>query len=443
MRIVPGYEQGRALLERRPGYDAPVPPSVQRRVHEVFGEPLSVEEAVRRIVADVREKGDAAVRDYTRRIDGAEPDGLEVPKERWAAALQELPADLTGALRTAAERIRRFHEACMPQGWRDDQTGLGEVVVPLERVGLYVPGGTASYPSTVLMDAIPARVAGVSEVVLCTPRPEGVTLAAAEIAGVDRVFQIGGAQAVAAMAFGTQSVPRVDKVCGPGNIFVALAKREVYGQVDIDGLYGPTETVVVADDSADPVVCAADLLAQAEHDVMASPILLTTSAELAERVSAEVERQLQGLDRRAIAREAVEGQGTAVVVETLEQAVELANAYAPEHLCLLVRKPWDCVPQVRHAGAVFVGDNSPEVSGDYVAGPSHTMPTGGTARYGSYLGVHHFLKRMPVVALDAGTFRAIGPAAATLARAEGLTGHARAVELRLEGRGAWPRQGEG
>ena len=436
MRIVHGFEQGKALLERQPGYDAPVPASVQQRIREVFGASLSPLEAVRHVLADVRQRGDTAVREYARRIDEAELDELEVPRERWAAALAGLPTELSDALQTAAERIRQFHQATMPQGWRDAQKGLGEVVVPLERVGMYVPGGTASYPSTVLMDVIPARVAGVQEVVLCTPWPAEVTLAAAHIAGADRVFQIGGAQAIGAMAFGTESVPRVDKVCGPGNIFVALAKREVYGHVDIDGLYGPTETVVVADDSADPVVCAADLLAQAEHDVMASPILLTTSDALAKQVAAEVKRQVEGLERRSIAQAAVEGQGVAVVVESVEEALALSNAYAPEHLCLLVRSPWDWVPMVRNAGGIFLGAHSPEVIGDYVAGPSHTMPTGGTARYGSYLGVHHFLKYVPLVDLSAETFRQVGPAAATLGRAEGLTGHAHAVELRLEGQRA-------
>ena len=434
MRIVRGYEKGRALLERRPSFEVKAPPAVQERVREVFGEPLSALEAVRRILADVRQRGDAAVREYTRRIDGVELDSLEVPQERWSAALAGLSSTLADALKTAAERIRAFHQTAMPKEWRDRQQGYGETLVPLERVGLYVPGGTASYPSTVLMDTIPARVAGVTETVLCTPRPDDITLAAAQIAGVDRLFQIGGAQAIAAMAFGTESVPWVDKVCGPGNLFVALAKREVYGHVEIDGLYGPTETVVVADDSADPVLCAADLLAQAEHDTMASPILLTTSASLAEQVAAEVKRQLKGMDRRDIAQAAVTGQGAAVVVDTLEEALALANAYAPEHLCLLVRDPWRYVPLVRHAGGIFVGEHSPEVMGDYVAGPSHTMPTGGTARYGSYLGVHHFLRHVPIVELGAESLLQLGPKAAALAQAEGLTGHARAVELRLEGR---------
>ena len=429
MRIVHGYEQGRALLERRPGFEAKIPPGVEKRIAELFGEPLTAVEAVRRIHDDVRQHGDDAVREYTRRIDGQVLVELEVPREEWSLALASLPNDLVAALRTSAGRIRAFHQAAMPKAWHDPAQGYGETLVPLERVGVYIP---RDLTSAVLMDAIPAKVAGVEELVLCTPRPGPETLAAAELAGVDRLFQIGGAQAIAAMAFGTRSIPKVDKVCGAGNIFVAQAKREVYGTVEIDGLYGPTETVLVADDSADPVLCAADLLAQAEHDEMASPIFITTSAAMASQVASEVERQLQRLDRQAIARAAVERQGIAVVIDTVEQAIALANAFAPEHLCLLVRDPAQYVPQVKHAGGIFLGESSPEVIGDYVAGPSHTMPTGGTARFGSYLGVHHFLKHMPVVALSDAKMRELGPTAVALGTVEGLTGHARAMQLRLE-----------
>ena len=439
MRIVHGYEQGRALLERRPGFETNVPPSVERRNAELFGTPLSAVEGVRRILADVRERGDAAVRDYARRIDGQDLASLEVPLEHWTAAEQGLPSDLTAALHTAAGRIRDFHQAAMPKAWRDDAQGHGETIVPLERVGVYIP---RDLTSSVLMDAVPAKVAGVRELVVCTPDPSPATLTAARIAGVDRLFQVGGAQAIGAMAFGTESVPKVDKVCGGGNIFVALAKREVYGVVDIDGLYGPTETVVIADDSADPALCAADLLAQAEHDEMASPVLLTTSAAMADRVTAEVERQLTTLDRKAIARAAIDGQGVAVVVDTPEQAIALANAFAPEHVSLVVREPDKYVPLIQHAGGIFVGESSPEVIGDYVAGPSHTMPTGGTARFASYLGVHHFLKHVPVVSLSPEQMRELGPSAMVLGMAEGLTAHARAMELRLEGQAA-PKEGSG
>ena len=434
MRIVHGMEQGRALLTRRPGYEEPdLTPAAAQRTAAIFGEPLTATEAVRRIVADVRTKGDAALRDYAKRIDMADLMDIEVPRAQWTAALAAVPGDLRDALEMAARRIRAYAESCMPKGWHDEAAGYGERIVPIERIGVYVPGGTAEYPSTVLMTAIPARVAGVSQVILCTPRPSPATLAAAEIAGVDGVYAVGGAQAIAAMAFGTETLPRVDKICGPGNVFVSIAKREVYGHVDIDGLYGPTETVVVADATADPALCAADLLAQAEHDEMASPVLITTNARLAERVSAQVEAQLQRLERQSVARQAVERQGVAVVVDSVEQAIELGNAFAPEHLCLLLENGGAYAHLVRNAGGVFVGEQSPEVMGDYVAGPSHVMPTAGTARYASYLGVHQFLRHVPVVALSSERLRSLGPAASAIARTEGLTAHARAVEMRLEG----------
>lgn len=432
LRIVQGYATARPLLERAANTEEPaLSPAAAQRTAVLFGEPLTATQAVRRILADVRARGDDAVRDYTSRLDGVTLDGIEVPRARWEAALNEIPASLAAALRTAAARIGAYAAASMPLPWRDDRAGYGESIVPIGRVGLYAPGGTAAYPSTVLMSAIPAKVAGVPEVVLCSPSPPRAVLAAALIAGVDRLFAIGGAQAIGAMAYGTQTVPKVDKVCGPGNVFVAIAKREVYGHVDIDGTYGPTETVIIADDSANPGVAAADLLAQAEHDEMASPILITTSALLAERVAAAIRSQLRDLDRAAIAAAAVQRNGIAVVVDSVEQAVDLANAFAPEHLCLLVRDPWRYVSAVKNAGGVFVGEASPEVMGDYVAGPSHVMPTGGTARFASALGVHHFLRHMPVVALDERSLRELGPAAATIARAEGLTAHARALEMRL------------
>lgn len=432
IRIVYGFEQGRTLLERRPTFQIETPPSIENRNIELFGSPISTLEGVRRILSDVRENGDGAVQDYARRIDGQETWPLEIPKEHWRAAKKKISNDLTSALETAANRIRAFHQTAIPTPWYDDSLGYGERLVPLERVGIYVPGGTANYPSTVLMAGIPARVAGVKEIVVCTPDPSPVVLAAAQIADVDRLFQIGGAQAIGAMAFGTASVPQVDKVCGPGNIFVTLAKREVYGIVDIDGLYGPTETVVVADGSADPVLCAADLLAQAEHDVMASPILLTTSHAIAERVATEIETQLKSLTREPIARTAIETQGVAVVVDNLQEAIALVNAFAPEHVSLLVQDPAAFARSVQHAGGIFIGENSPEVIGDYVAGPSHIMPTGGTARFASYLGVHQFLKHMPVVSLSFDRMRELGPSAVALGMAEGLTAHARAMSLRLE-----------
>ena len=438
MRVVRGFDKAKALLSRSVPFDAiDVPTEITQRIQQVFGRPLTPVGAVRQILQEVRARGDAALREYTRRIDGFELASVEVPRERFAAAHEKVSSELMDALQLAAQRIREFHTTSLSRGWVDFRRGLGELVVPLERVGLYAPGGTAAYPSTVLMGAIPAKVAGVRDVVLCTPSSDGkephpATLVAADLAGVDRLFQLGGAQAVAAMAYGTESVPRVDKVCGPGNLFVALAKREVYGQVDIDGLYGPTETLLIADDSANPAWCAADLLAQAEHDVIAHPVLVTTSPALAQAVAAAVDSQLATLERRDIARASLERHGLIALVDSLEEAFALANDFAPEHLCLLLRDPWSHLDKVRHAGGVFVGEHSPEVMGDYVAGPSHTMPTGGTARFASYLGVHHFMRPMLVVGLDRATFNRLAPAASTIARAEGLIGHARAVEVRMD-----------
>ena len=434
MRVIRGLDAALAELARAPGYAEPeLPPSAARRTADVFGAPLTATEAVQRVIDDVRAAGDDAVRRYAELLDGVSLDAVEVPRDAWEAAADAIGAELRGALETAAARIRAFHEASMPAEWSDSGAGYGLRSVPIERVGLYAPGGSAAYPSTVLMTAIPARTAGVAEIVLCTPSPNEITLAAALVAGVDRVFGVGGAQAVAAMAFGTESVPRVDKICGPGGVFVSIAKRLVYGHVDIDGLYGPTETVVIADGAADPALAAADLLAQAEHDELASPVLITTSDAVAAAVAGEIEKQLAGLERERIASAALDRNGAVAVVDSVEQAVEVANAFAPEHLCLLVENPERYVELVRNAGGVFVGETSPEVMGDYAAGPSHVMPTGGTARYASSLGVHTFLKRVPVIALQPDALRSLGPAAAAIARAEGLTAHAKAAERRLEG----------
>ena len=325
----------------------------------------------------------------------------------------------------------------MPGGWMDLRQGLGELVRPLDRVGLYAPGGSAAYPSTVLMTAIPARVAGVREVILTTPRLGAEPLnpavvAAAEIAGVDALYQVGGVPAIAAMAYGTESVPKVDKICGPGNVFVAYAKKLVQGVVDIDGVFGPTETIILADDSANADFCAADLIAQAEHDPLATAILITDSAALVSRVEDRLEERLAAAPRGEVARQSLERQGRVVIVDSLDDAMDLANRIAPEHLCLLLREPWEWVDRVKHAGGLFLGEYSPEVMGDYIAGPSHVMPTGGTARFSSALSVHHFLRTMPVVALKPDDFQSLGPAAVHIANAEGLSGHAGAVQVRLD-----------
>lgn len=440
VRIHQGAQAGRAaVLARRELRDAELSPRMREGVRRVFGADLTADEVVQRILADVRADGDAAVRRYTEQIDGVRLDAVEVLRDELQAAHEAVAPEVIAALETAAARIRRFHERQHIDPWIDVQPEgvLGQLVVPLERIGVYAPGGTAPYPSSLLMTAIPAAVAGVGEVIVCAP-PERdgqiapVTAVAAQIAGAARVFRIGGAQAIASMAFGTESVPRVDKILGPGNIFVVLAKRQVYGEVAIDALPGPTETVLIADESASAMLCAADMLAQAEHDPMASAILLTTSSELARQVEAELERQLGPLSRASVARESLAVNGAIVVVDSLEEAFDIANAYAPEHLCLLLADPWAWAPAVRHAGGIFLGESSPEVLGDYTAGPSHVMPTGRTARFSSPVNVADFVKIISVIGLNERGLRELGPAAARIARAEGLTAHAAAVERRLE-----------
>ncbi len=396
------------------------------------------EAAVRQIISEVRSRGDAALFDYTLKIDGIKLSSLEVSKQQVTNAYREVDAELVSALKLAAERIRAFHMAQKDNIWGGvAKSGLGQLVRPLERVGAYVPGGTASYPSTVLMTAIPARVAGVSEVILVTPpRSNGavpaLTLVAADIAGVDRIFSIGGAQAIAALAFGTESVPRVDKICGPGNIFVVLAKKLVYGVVGIDGLQGPSEVLIIADETAKPEYCAADLLAQAEHDTLASAILVTTSRRLAEEVNKEVEQQLADLPRKAIAAESLKNSGLIAVVSSVNEAIELANIYAPEHLCLMVEKPDSYIEQLSNAGCIVAGRKATVVLGDYVAGPSHVLPTGGTARFSSPLNVGDFIKLTSVISVDDAMLKQLGQAARAIANAEGLEAHARAVGKRLE-----------
>ncbi|UCH87834.1 MAG: histidinol dehydrogenase [Dehalococcoidia bacterium] len=422
--------------------EAELPSAVRREIRRVFGADLDAQAVVDRILADVREGGDAAIQRYNREIDGVQAGAdlsLKVSAQEIEGAYAQVDEEVVRALRFAADRIRIYHQKQLDHSLAGfDEGGLGQVVRPLERVGMYVPGTTAVYPSSVLMTAIPARVAGVAEVYMATPvAADGsispLKLVAADIAGVDGIFRAGGAQAIAALAFGSETIPRVDKICGPGNIFVALAKKTVHGLVGIDGIFGPTETLVVADDGADPALCAADLLAQAEHDALASPILITTSDGLAEAVMREIEQQLESLERREIADAALEGQGLAIVVGTLEEALALANEYAPEHLSLAVSDGERHLGQVANAGSVFVGGLSAEAVGDYTAGPSHVMPTGGSARFSSALGVHDFLKVISVVSLDETALAELGPAAVVIAGAEGFTAHARAIERRLEG----------
>lgn len=432
----------RDILTRRRGFEeTALSLRAKAGIERVFGEPLSAEQVVDRIVADVRNSGDAALRRYTEAFDGSAPEHLEVPTAAWDVAYGQLNADLRSALHVSAEQIEGFHRKQLRTSWIDfnEEGALGQIIRPLERVGIYTPGGSAIYPSSLLMTVIPAKVAGVEEVIVCTPpgrdgRVSPLILAAAKVAGVDRVFQIGGAQAIAAMAFGTETVPHVDKIYGPGNIFVVLAKRKVFGVVAIDALPGPTETLLIADDSASPRLAAADMLAQAEHDPMASAILLTTSAALAEAVLRELARQLPALERREIAAASLAANGLIGVVPDIPAAVNLANRYAPEHLCLLLADPWQAVPLVKHAGGIFVGEDSPEALGDYAAGPSHVMPTGGTARFSSPIHVAEFTKVISIAAANARALRRLAPATIALAQAEGLTGHARAIQYRIDDR---------
>ncbi|MDH5695165.1 MAG: histidinol dehydrogenase [Dehalococcoidia bacterium] len=439
MRIIEGFQPAKSVLSRQPGIEFSLDsPALRQRVKKIFGAEINPEQAVRQILDEVRSRGDAALLDYTWKIDGVRLSSLEVSKKQIASAHQEVDDELVSALKLAAERIRSFHLK-QKRNIRSSaaKQGLGQLMRPLERIGVYAPGGTACYPSTVLMTAIPARVAGVKEVILVTPpKPNGTvpppTLVAADMAQVDRVFSIGGAQAIAALAFGTESVPKVDKICGPGNVFVVLAKKLVYGIVGIDGLPGPSEVLIIADETANPKYCAADLLAQAEHDPLASAILITTSRGLADEVNKEVEQQLKGLERQAIAAESLKNRGMIIVVADIDEAIELANLYAPEHLCLMVKGADAYLDRVRNAGCIFIGDNSTVVLGDYVLGPSHVLPTEGTARFGSPLSILDFIKFTSLVNVDEASLKQLGRAAAVIARAEGLDAHARAVERRLK-----------
>ena len=436
-----------ALLENRGAVStssAALPEGIRAGIRATFGADLSAEEVVRRVVDDVRVRGDEAVRYYTSEFDRAAVSELRVPEATIDAAVGRVGHAVMGALHAAAERIRDFHAQSRRRSWIEHTPSggaLGQIIRPLERVAVYAPGGRAPYPSSVLMAAVPARVAGVREVVLASP-PGGlsgeiadVLLAAARVAGVDEVYRAGGAQAIAALAYGTQSIPRVDKVVGPGNLFVVLAKRMVFGQVGIEALPGPTECLVVADDTASPEWVAADLLAQAEHDPLASSVLITPDHDLAEAVDAEVTRQVADLPRRAIVEESLANRGGIVETADMEEAVEFANAFAGEHLCLAVRDPWTWLGRVRHAGGVFLGELNAEAIGDYTAGPSHIMPTGGTARFSSPVHVEDFTKVISVFGLSQEDLRVAGPPAVTLARAEGLEAHARAVECRLRALG--------
>lgn len=432
------------ILKRTPPDEFPVSARVMDNIEKLFGERLTAEAAVTRILKDVRTRGDAALQDWTKRLDSLDLKPAPVSAALIQSTLDSISPAQRDALEKATARVEAFHKKQPLTSWFTNELGgtVGQIIRPIQRVGLYVPGGTAPLPSTVLMSAIPAKVAGVKEIVVITPPNREfanaevpinpIILAACAVAGVDEVYAIGGAQAIAALAYGTETIRPVDKIFGPGNLFVTLAKRQVYGVVGIDGLAGPTETVVIADDSANPSWVAADLLAQAEHDLLASAILLTPSQTLIQKVQAEVATQIEQRSRADIIVASLENRGGAVLTRDLAEAVDLANEYAPEHLALSVTEPWRWVEKVNNAGGVFMGEHSFEVLGDYLAGPSHVMPTGGSARFASPLNVWDFVKIVSLVALDDKIAQAVGPIAATLAQSEGLDAHANAALLRSD-----------
>lgn len=408
---------------------------------EIFArtEPTAnVSDIVTGIIQDVRRQGDEALLEYTKKFDKAELTNLQVTEEEFQEALSSFDPRLKQVLQRAASNISKFHSRQKRNSFilnEDDGIVMGQKVIPIDRVGLYVPGGTAAYPSTVLMDTLPARIAGVKEIVMVTPpnaqgKVNPAILAAARIAGVDKIFKVGGAQAIAALAYGTESIPKVDKIVGPGNAFVAEAKRQVYGQVSIDMIAGPSEILIVSDGKTDPRHVAADLLSQAEHDKLASAVLVTDSMELAKAVQAELEIQIPKLERAEIARVSIDNNGKIIVADNLNKAIEIANEIAPEHLELCVDQPFDYLSKVRHAGSVFMGRNCPEALGDYLAGPNHTLPTSGTARFSSPLSVDDFVKKMQYTYFTRDALANVADDVAYFARAEGLTGHARSALIR-------------
>lgn len=418
--------------------DAAFAPLIQRILARRGRREDDVEKRVGEIVGAVQKQGDRAVLRFTRLFDRVRLSAaaMEVKPAEIERALTQVPARHLATLRLAARRIAAFHRRQLQRSWQyRDPLGmqLGQRITPLERVGIYVPGGKASYPSTVLMNAVPAKVAGVKEIVMTSPIGDdgAIILAAARIAGVDRVFRVGGAQAVAALAFGTRTIPKVDKIVGPGNIFVAAAKRMVFGEVDIDSVAGPSEILLLADETADPLHVAADMLSQAEHDELAAALCVTTTTALANRIQKAIEVQLRGTLRRAITLKSLDRYGAIIVARSVKEMIDLANAIAPEHIELLVKQPRQLAARVRNAGAIFLGPYSAPPLGDYLAGPNHVLPTGGSARFFSPLGTYDFLKRTTIIQAEKRALRSLAPRLTELARLEGLDDHARAVEARF------------
>lgn len=445
MKIVKASEVEECAIEKmltKASFDeVELSPKIREANKKTFGRDMTAAELVRQIVGDVRREGDAAVIRYTHLIDRVDykPEDFLVTEAEYEAAEKAADPAVVESLRKAAENVRRYHQEQKPNSWmtyREKGSILGQSIIPLDRVGIYVPGGTAAYPSSVIMNAVPASVAGVGEIIMMVPPKNGklnpYVLIAARAAGVKKIYKIGGAQAIAAMAFGTETIPRVDKITGPGNIFVTLAKKEVYGHVDIDMLAGPSEILIVADKTADPVYTAADMLSQAEHDPLASSIVITDDEELAGKVAKEAEKQLAALPRREIAQASIDRNGLIVVAEDMMQAMRFANVSAPEHMELLTAQPFQLLPYVRHAGAVFLGAYSPEPLGDYFAGPNHVLPTGGTARYYSVLNVETFMKRTSIISYTQPALSDVSEDIIRLAETEGLQAHANAIRIRRE-----------
>ena len=395
---------------------------------------LSLTDSVFKLIKDVKSRGDTAIKEITLRLDKVKLENIEVDSNKISDALDKTDKNLIDSLITSSKRITDYHNKTLPQTWTDEQEGYGQVINPIDSVGIYIPKNLIS---TVLMTVIPAKIAGVKKVYICTPAetsgvPSDEILTACKISKVDKVFTISGAQAIAALAYGTETIPKVDLICGPGGIYTTIAKKLVYGEVGIDGLYGPTETLIIADADANPILCAADLVAQAEHDKLAIPICITTSMDLGKLISAQAITRAKNINRHQIAYDSIKNRGAILVVDNLDDAFELANNFAPEHISLMIAEPNRHINKIRNAGAIFIGEHSHEVMGDYVAGPSHVMPTSGTAKFNSGLNVNTFLKFSPVVKINKANSKILSNVAATIAKAEGLDGHAEAAEIRNE-----------
>lgn len=433
-----------ALMQKKAFDECELSPGVQAGVTAMFGAPLTAAQVVERIVTDVRAGGDGKLLYYTNLIDkaGLSVQNIRVSKAEFAEARQSADAEVVEAIERAIANVRRFHEEQLPKTWltnRECGAMLGQKVTPVDSVGIYVPGGTAAYPSSVIMNAVPATVAGVPRIVMAVPpgrdsKVNPYVLVTAELIGIREIYKMGGAQAIAALAFGTETVPKVEKITGPGNIFVTLAKKAVYGHCDIDMLAGPSEILIIADDGADPKYLAADLLSQAEHDPLASAILVTDSELLGNAVAAELEMQLAALPRQEIAALSLANHGKIIIASDMETVIEMANISAPEHLEVMTKEPFALLPYLRNAGAIFLGAYSPEPLGDYYAGPNHILPTGGTARFYSVLNVETFMKKTSIIAYTQGALTAVGSDVIKMAEAEGLQAHANAIRVRMEKR---------